>query len=140
MNESLRWKHLLVAVLGAVVGGVLGYYATCWLMHQGLYALALPGGLLGLGAGLLVKDRSVVRAVVCGAAAVGLGLFTDWHLEPFIADDSLGYYLRHVYQLHPITWVMVALGGACGAWLSVGREQPMLHPSPGPPPPKAGAV
>src|SRR6184192_463662 len=80
MNDKTR--NLLVGLLGAAVGGALGYFGFVLALHQGLYALMLPGGLIGLGGGLLVKDRSVVRAVACGIFAACLGLFAEWHNLP----------------------------------------------------------
>ena len=55
-------KQTLLTLCGAVAGGILGYFAFGWLLGQGFYALMLPGGLLGLGAGL-AKNRSVLLAV-----------------------------------------------------------------------------
>jgi hypothetical protein len=139
MNENTRWKDGLLAGAGAVAGGVVGYFATWWIARQGFYALVLPGAALGLGGGLFVKDRSALRGVLCAVAAVLLGLFTDWRVEPFIADKSLTYYLTHLHQLQPITLIMVGLGAAFGFWLSVGREKltPSAVPGPGPQGPSA---
>ena len=113
-------KQTLLLLGGAIAGGVLGYFAFYWLARQGFYALALPGGLLGLGAGL-GKNRSVALAVLCGLAAVGLGLFTDWHFFPFAKDESLQFYLLHVHDLSPITLVMIAVGGAIGFYIPFRR-------------------
>ena len=113
-------KNTLVVLAGAVVGGVLGYNAFFWILSQGLYGLVLPGGLLGLGAGI-GKNRSMALAVACGLAATMLGLFTEWKAYPFDADDSLSYFLRHVADLQPWTLLMVALGGAIGFWVPFRR-------------------
>jgi hypothetical protein len=40
--------HLLRGLVGAVVGGVTGYYAFGWALSQGYYAMVVPGALLGL--------------------------------------------------------------------------------------------
>jgi hypothetical protein len=122
--SAKRWKSLLPGLSGAAVGGLLGYFAFFWAARHGFYALVLPGGLLGCGAGLLVKDRSMLRATICGLAAAGLGLFTEWRFSPFIKDESLGYFLTHAHQLQPMTLVMIAAGAACGAWMALGRERP----------------
>src|ERR1041385_3143383 len=104
MNDKTR--NLAMGLLGAVVGAVLGYFGFTWAAHQGLYALMLPGGLIGLGGGLLVKDRSVLRATLCGALAVCVGLFSEWHEFPFIADHSFGYFLTHLQELRGMTLLM----------------------------------
>ena len=78
------------------------------------------GGLLGLGAGI-TKNRWLCLAVVCGIAALVLGLFTEWRFFPFKANASLGYFLLHVYQLQGWTLLMIALGGAIGFWVPFRR-------------------
>ena len=112
-----------MGLLGAAVGGVVGYFGFSWALQQGFYALMLPGGLIGLGGGLLVKDRSVARAVICGVFGAGLGLFSQWLHFPFSADPGLGYFLTHIHQLRPITLLMLAAGTAFAAWLSLGKPR-----------------
>ena len=75
--------------------------------------MILPGGLVGLGAGI-IKNRSVLLAVVCGLLGTAPGFFTDWHLMPFREDPGLGFYLRHVSDLKPIVLLMIAVGGFLG--------------------------
>ena len=36
-------RNIVLALCGALVGGVLGYIAFFWLAAQGFYGLALPG-------------------------------------------------------------------------------------------------
>jgi hypothetical protein len=127
--------NLAIGISGAVAGGILGYFAFIWIARQGFYALMLPGGLAGLGGGLWVRDRSPVRATLCGVFALALGIFTEWRFAPFIKDASLGYFLSHLHELRPITLLMILAGGAFGYWLSLGRgptrntgEGPSLSP------------
>jgi hypothetical protein len=83
---------------------------------RGLYGLALPGGLLGLGAGIF-KTRSKAIVVVCGLLALALGFFTEWCYAPFVTDGSLGYFLSHVHQLSPLTLIMIGAGALIGFWV-----------------------
>jgi hypothetical protein len=108
-------KNALLVLCGAAAGGALGYFAFFWFADYGFYGLVLPGGLLGIGAGL-PKNRSLVVAVLCGMAALALGLLAEWQLSPFIADASLGYFLQNVAHLNPVTWLMIALGAFIGFW------------------------
>src|SRR5215213_11333324 len=101
MNASLHPKVLILGLLGAVLGGCLGYFAFFWISGQGFYALALPAAFVGLGAGLCARRRSSILAIVCGVAGVALGLFTEWRFAPFIADHSLSYFLGHLHLLRP---------------------------------------
>jgi hypothetical protein len=115
-------KQTLLLFAGAAVGGALGYFAFFWVLRQGFYGLILPGGLLGLGAGF-AKIRSIWPAIACGLAAIALGLFTEWRYEPFVKDDSLGYFLQHVHELKPVTLLMILVGGVVGFWIPFGRME-----------------
>jgi hypothetical protein len=119
-------KRVLLVLGGAIAGGLLGYFAFFWIASHGLYGLILPGGLLGLGAGLS-KNRYVALAVVCGLAALGLGLFAEWRFAPFADDESLGFFLLHVHHLQPITLLMIAAGGVIGFYLPYSRIEPDYH-------------
>lgn len=113
-------KQTLLGLGGALVGGVLGYFAFGWLLGQGFYGLILPGGLLGLGAGV-ARPRSILLAVVCGLAAVALGLFTQWRFALFAKDESLRFFLLHLHHLKPVTLLMIGVGGGIGFWVPYSR-------------------
>jgi len=110
MLKSIRSNTIARGLLGAVIGGGLGYLAFFWIVRQGFYALIIPGALLGYLAGLFAGGRSMTLAVICGIAGLGLGVFTEWRFRPWIADESLLYFLTHIHQLQPITLIMIALG------------------------------
>jgi hypothetical protein len=120
-------KQLLLLVVGAVAGGVLGFFAVGWLLRYGVWSPLLPGGLLGLGAAL-GRTRSVVVAALCGVAATALGLVTEWHCFKHFKDPSLGYFLLHVYQLDVLTLGLIAVGGVLGFWLPYNRTDPDRRP------------
>jgi hypothetical protein len=111
----------LLGLVGAAIGGTAGYFAFGWVLQQGLYAIALPGFLLGLGAGLLSRQRSLALPIVCGVAALALGLYTEWHYLPFTKDASFTYFLLHFGDLRPATKIMLVLGAACGFWFALGN-------------------
>ena len=115
-------KHVFLVLCGALAGGILGYFVFFWIARQGFYTLALPGALLGLGAGI-AKNRYILVAVACGLAATALGLFTEWRYAPFIKDESLGYFFAHVHELKPITLLMVLVGGLIGFWVPYRRVE-----------------
>jgi hypothetical protein len=97
-------------LVGAAIGGALGWFAFNWLVGQGFYALALPGALVGLACGVLAGGVSVINAVACTIIALALGLVLEWKHFPFNEDPGFGYFLSHVHQLRGITWIMLALG------------------------------
>jgi hypothetical protein len=112
---------------------VLGYLAFGWLAAQGFYALALPGVLLGLGAGVLAKRRSMAMAVVCGFLALALGVFAEWKHFPFAKDASLKYFLTHLPDLRQLTLILIGLGGFGGFWFArpaAGPRQPPANENP----------
>lgn len=112
----------------AVLGGYLGYKAFFWLTGQGFYGLVLPGGALGLLAGI-PPNRSRMVAIVCGLLALLLGIYAEWQFAPFARDASLGYFVTHLHHLRPATLLMILAGGGLGFWIpfrrvadSLGRE------------------
>lgn len=112
MEERRSPQTLALGLLGAVAGAGVGYFVFGWLIRQGFYALAIPPALVGLGAGLCVRQRSAALAGICGVAALGLRLFLEWKFFPFTADSSLSYFVAHLHQLRPLTWIMLVIGAA----------------------------
>jgi hypothetical protein len=110
----------LLGLVGAIVGGTLGFYTFRWLLSYGYYGPMIPGAFLGLGSGLLARHNSVVRGVLCGIAALGLSLFSEYWCRPFLADDSFQYFVSHLTSLTPITWGMIAGGSLIAFW--VGKD------------------
>ena len=120
-QNSIEGVNIGLGLLGAVLGAVAGHFVFGWLLGYGFYAPAVPGVLAGLGAGVLVRRRSVPFAVACGVLALGAGLFTRWqHNSPAI---TLGYFLTRLHQLSPVTLIMLALGGLAGFWFALGRSR-----------------
>jgi hypothetical protein len=115
-------RYVLLPLAGAVLGGLLGYFAFFWIARQGFYAMVLPGGLLGLGAGL-ARNRSVWIAVVCGLAALALGVYTEWRFAPFADDEGLRFFLANLHHKAPIKLLMIALGSAIGFWVPFRRME-----------------
>jgi hypothetical protein len=112
---------MVLGLVGAAIGGGLGYLAFKWLASYNLYGLVLPGALLGLGAGLLSGRPSTIRGIICGVLAVLLGLLSEALVFPFVADNSLPYFASHLHQLKPPTWLMIAVGAIIAYWW--GRER-----------------
>jgi len=120
MSENNPTKIIGMGLAGAAIGGAIGYFAFFWIARHGFYALVVPGGLLGLGAGLCARGRSVPLAVICCVAALVLGIFSAWRFAPFVADPGFGYYMAHVFSLSSITLVMIGLGTFLGYRLALG--------------------
>lgn len=112
---------LIRGLAGAIVGGAIGYLIFRWLLRYGLYGLMIPGACLGLGAGLAAGRQSHLLALLCACAALGLGLWAEWSVHPFIKDGSLVYFLRNVALLKPPTLLMIGLGAVFAYWFGQGR-------------------
>lgn len=123
-SAGLNWLRGLV---GGLAGGALGYFAFFLLARQGIYAMVLPGALLGLGCGFLSGIESNVLGIVCGLLAVMLGCFTEWQFAPFAADGRLAYFIQNVHNLSTATLIMISVGGLCGYWFGKGRENGAGH-------------
>ena len=121
-GRPINWS---LGLVGALAGGVLGYFAFFWMARQGFYALVLPGAALGLGCGLLSGGKSWGLGIVCGILGVMLGLTTEWRHAPFVANDSFPYFLTHVGDLRPFTLASIGLCGLFACWFGVGRARPL---------------
>ena len=124
MPERSPIQALALGLLGAVIGGCVGYFVFGWLIRQGFYALVVPPALLGFAAGQCARQRSTPLAAICAVAGLVLGLFLEWKFFPFAADSSLSYFLAHVHQLRPLTWVMLAIGALVSYSLALRRNPP----------------
>jgi hypothetical protein len=120
MEESAKGPNRPLGILGAVLGGVVGYFVFRWVAQQGFYAPMLPGAAVGLGCGVLSRGRSVPLGVVCGLAALPVGLFAEWRV--FDADKSLGHFVTHLHDQPPVTLILLAAGAALAYWLGVGTS------------------
>jgi len=113
----------LMTIARGAVGGAVGYFLFIWLKNHGFYALILPGALLGIGAGYAARVRSLPLAVICGIAGFALSVFTDWKFEPFTDDNSLQYFVMHLYKLDTVTQIMMAIGTFCSFYFALGVQR-----------------
>ena len=120
---SNRWLILLRGIAGGALGGVVGYFLFQFLLARQFYALALPGAMVGLGAGLLARGRSQALGAICAAAAILLAIVIEWQRAPFKADGSFLYFVTHLHRWDGATvkFVMIAVGALCAYWFGRGR-------------------
>jgi len=116
-RRSLSW---ILGLVGAVAGGALGFYAFGWLLSHDIYAMVLPGSLVGIGCGLLARRSSWLRGLLCGLGGLALGLFCEWHYIPFVKDRSLEFFVTHMHKIPIISLIFIGLGGLVSAWFGRG--------------------
>lgn len=115
----------LIGLVGAVAGGVLGFLAFGWMYRKGFYAMVLPGGLVGIGCGLLARHESWARGIACAVLAVVAGLLAEWYFTPRFAEDpGLPFFLRHLGDVDAptVTFGLIAIGAAAAFWFGKGRS------------------
>ena len=122
MNESNSGPRFVQGILAAAIGGCLGYFAFFWIARQNLYTLIVPPALLGLAGGFAIRGRSQLLAIGCGIAGLALALFTEWKFAPFVADESLLYFLTHLTERKPITLIMLVSGTVISYRLALGLD------------------
>jgi Na+/phosphate symporter len=108
-------------IVGAILGGVFGWFAFHWLLQYNLYALALPGALIGLGFGFFSKRHMVLGGVFCAIVGLVLMLFCEGVGRPWNTDDSLGYFFQNLHKLTAPTWLFLVLGTGMAFWFGRGR-------------------
>lgn len=122
-------RSWILGLLGAAIGGVVGWFGYTFLLGQGFYALMLVAWPMGLGASLGARRRSVALATVVAAAALAAQLWAQYATSSFTdgpprAEQTLGYFLSRLGDLRPMTYVMLVLGTAFTFWFALGRETP----------------
>src|SRR5580765_5049501 len=105
-------------IAGAAVGGALGYFLFRWLAQRGLFAHAVPGALVGLGAGLAAFRRSQILGIICAISAAILIVVAEWLRAPMLKDDGLLYFVLHLHQMNNagVKLCMMGFGAACAYW------------------------
>jgi hypothetical protein len=118
--HGVDWLVLARGLAGAVAGGVAGYFLFWLLTRSNLYGIMIPGALLGMGAGWAVRRRSQTLGIVCCLLAIGLTLFTEWHVM-FSKNHTFPDFLSKVHTLSPMRLVMMVLGPVMAYWFGQGR-------------------
>ena len=120
-KPNFQTPNYVKAIVGIIAGGVLGYIGFYLLLQLGLYAMILPGAMIGLGCGAQAGARSLVLGVVAGIVAFAFGVFIEWNFFPFVADGSFGFFVKHLSDLTDRAQLMIAAGTFAGFWFGRGR-------------------
>jgi hypothetical protein len=113
-------RHVL-AVCWACLGGAVGYVGFWLLLARGIYAVVLPGALVGLAAGI-VRTPSPLVAVVCSLVAIVAGLWDRAPGGAVCCGPQLGLLSASLLDLQPLTQGSIAVGGLIGFWVPFRRR------------------
>ena len=119
----MKEQDVLRRLFGTAVGAAVGIAGYWFLVRQGIVLLALVGGCLGLLGGMWSLRRS--RAWGIGLAVVGVALTigVEWRFFPFIADESLGYFLANLHDLSWRTHLSILFAAFFGYHFGQGRDR-----------------
>jgi len=104
---------------GALVGAAVGFAVFTFLLRYGVYAMAVPGALIGVICGWCLNRRSLVLGVLCGLMAATNMILAEWWNFPFKNDESLTFFLQNLAQLSLLFWLSLLLG--CGLAFAFGQ-------------------
>ena len=108
-------------IVGAILGGIFGWFVFGWLCSQGFYALALPGAAVGLGFGWAARRPMIAGGIFCAIVSIPLMLMCEATYRPWVKDESYEYFFANLHQLTPMTWIFFALGVAMAFWFGRSR-------------------
>ena len=109
---------------GALAGAVIGIVVfTLLVRYVGVYAMAIPGALVGLICGYVSRLRSLVLGIICAVIAAATMILGEWWNFPFKKDESLGFFLQNIGQLSSLFWISLFLGGGLAFWFGQGNER-----------------
>ena len=109
---------------GALAGAAIGFAAfTLLLEYVGVYAMAIPGALVGVVCGYCLNRRSLILGIVCAGMGAANMIVSEWWNFPFIKDESLGFFLQNLGELEWHFWLSLLLGGGLAFWFGQGNER-----------------
>ena len=115
---------LIRGVAGALAGAVLGIIIfTLLIKYVGVYAMAIPGAMVGVVCGYAARQRSLVLGIACALIACATMIFAEWWNFPFEKDESLGFFLKNLGKLSSLFWLSLLLGGGLAFWFGQGNER-----------------
>jgi hypothetical protein len=95
---------------GALLGALAGSAMFVGLLKIGLYALIIPGALAGMGGAWMSRVHSRLVGVLCIVIGAAATILCEWSQFPFVADDSLIYFVTHINTLRSMAMLLGGLG------------------------------
>lgn len=108
---------------GCLIGAGLAWFPALWIMHKGVLGAFLIGAAAGILGRCALGRRHGGLAYFSAGLAFALATICHWHLAPFVPDESLGYFIRHMSDLGWKTWVDLIFG-SCLAYYILSHRVP----------------
>lgn len=119
-------KNLVLGTLGGCVGGAIGGLACQLLAENGLYGVALPGALVGLGFGLASRQRHIGLGFVSGSLGLLAGLLTQWKV--YSNEPSFLKLVGELKDYSVFTWIMLGVGTLMAFMFGTGSRRSPPRP------------
>lgn len=117
--KDLPIKSLATGILGGIAGGIAGGFICKFLASQGLYGVALPGALVGLGFAFSARKRHIGLGIVSGILGLLAGLLTQWKV--YSSEPSFLKLVGELKDYHFVTWIMLGIGTAMAFSIGMGN-------------------
>jgi len=122
-SES-KTRPLPVAIAGAVLGGAVGYSAFKLLLNSfGLYAMVLPGAMVGVGRATGSTAKSIPVGVVCFVGAVLISIITEWSVTVMPEDATFVDFLAALPDKPFRNQASLVAGPIMALWFGIGRNE-----------------
>jgi len=108
-------------LLGAIIGGGVGWFAYFWLLDQGYDGLMIPGALVGVGFNLLSTRSAWSFGFACAVMGLGLMLVCEWQSLANFHDGPFLDFLSNLHKLNTPNKIMLAAGTLMAFWIGKGR-------------------
>jgi hypothetical protein len=121
-DSKLDHQSIVRGAIGAILGALAGAALFVGLSKIGLYTLIAPGALAGIGAAWMSRVHSpLVGAIslVVGAVATVL---SEWSQFPFIADNSLIYFVQNLHKLRSMALLLGGIGILAAFYFGKGHD------------------
>ncbi len=125
MAAAGTWGEALaypLGCVGAIVGVVVGALVTNLAAKSNIYALIAVGPLAGYGARLLAnlgaRRTDLFLGIMAAVISLAGGIWTEWWVWPFLADNTLPYFVQHLAEVKPIDLLVIGVGAAIAFFLA----------------------
>ncbi len=108
-------------LIGAIIGGGVGWFAYFWLLNQGYDGLMIPGALVGAGFSTLSRRSAWSFGVACAVMGLGLMLVCEWQSLVNFRNGSFFDFLAHIPKLNTADKIMLGGGTLIAFWIGKGR-------------------